>query len=97
MGNAELVAALEASNHNLLLMEPRSQFDECIVGLGNRFNDTFVVYDQICIMDKLTTGMKEAGEEEPYVAALEYFSFNVIGGWVGDQTPAFIITDPDEV
>lgn len=45
------------------------------------------VYDyQTCIQ----VLMKDMNEEE----AIEYFSYNVIGSWVGDDTPIFINVHP---
>ena len=32
----------------------------------------------------------EDESEENYVDAIEHFEFNVIGGYIGDTTPAFV-------
>jgi hypothetical protein len=45
--------------------------------------DTSVAYDY----DKV---IKILMEDMSYEEAVEYFDFNVIGGWVGDSTPVFI-------
>jgi hypothetical protein len=59
--------------------------DDAIVGIGQRFTTYFMVYDFEKVLDKLVTrdGMS-------YEDALEYFDFNIVGGWVGDATPCFV-------
>ncbi len=65
-------------------------FDDCIAGVAHRFNDTFVVYDLVKVLDKLKAdGMTE---EE----AIEYWSFNQLGGWHGDATPAFLAAHTED-
>jgi hypothetical protein len=59
-------------------------FDDAIVGIGQRFNTHFVVYDFETV---IATLMKDGMSEED---ALEYYDFNVVGGWVGDATPCFV-------
>ena len=73
-----------------LRLEPREDFDPCIVGVGRRFNDTVLVYD----MGKVLAMFVAQGMDP--VDALEHFEFNVIGGWLGEGTPIFNVpvTDP---
>ena len=60
------------------------EFEDAIIGLADRFGmDTSVAYDY----DKV---IKILMEDMSYEEAVEYFDFNVIGGWVGDSTPVFI-------
>ena len=60
------------------------EFEDAIIGLADRFGmDTSVAYDY----DKV---IKILMEDMSYEEAVEYFAFNVIGGWVGDSTPVFI-------
>ena len=61
------------------------EFDAAFVGFGWQFNvGPVAVYNQDLVMDILKArGMDEEG-------ALEYFSFNVIGGYVGERTPIFL-------
>ena len=65
-------------------------YDDCIVGIGRRFNDSFVVYD----VDKVLERLMSAGMtmEE----ATEYFEFNQAGAWVGEGTPAFLQFPPKD-
>lgn len=60
-------------------------FDDAIIGIGERAGSSPVVcYDRsLCIQKLLDDG---ASLEE----AEEHFEFNVIGAWVGEQTPIFI-------
>jgi len=76
----------------LLLLEPREQFDAAIVGVCHRFNDTFVLYDRAKVIEILAAEMVGEGDEEddPETMAWEHFGFNIIGGWVGSATPAFL-------
>ena len=59
-------------------------FDNCIIGICRRFGmDDIVLYDQTKVIEQLM--QDDMTQEE----ALEYFSYNQIGAWVGDGTPAF--------
>jgi hypothetical protein len=80
----ELLEAIE--DEELLLMEPRSDYDACVLGIGERFNARFVVYDRECVMRVLQAEMSEDDAEE-------WFSFNILGAWVGDGTPGFLGLD----
>ena len=66
-------------------------YDAAIVGVAQRFNETFVVYDRAIVLRLLTEeGM--TGEE-----AEEYFDFNIVGSWVGPSTPAYLTRpEPDD-
>ena len=58
-------------------------FDAAIVGITESF-PVQVIYDHdTCVQILQADGMKE---EE----ALEYFHFNVLGAYVGEQTPIFM-------
>jgi len=61
-------------------------YDDAILGVGQRFNSFFVVYDQTKVIEALMKA-GQMDEEE----ALEYFGFNVVGGWVGEATPCFVV------
>jgi hypothetical protein len=85
----------------LLLLEPRSEFDQCILGVAERFNDRFVLYSRKCIIDQLTMDEETsvAAESEacpdcdPREAAYEHYSFNILGSFVGETTPGFLVDD----
>ena len=59
-------------------------FDDCIVGITEEFgNGPRILYSKEKIMNKL---MEDMSEEE----SLEYFDFNIIGGYFGEQNPIFL-------
>jgi hypothetical protein len=62
--------------------------DDAIVGIGQRFTTYFMVYDFGKVIDQLV-----ARDGMSYEDALEYFDFNIVGGWVGDGTPCFVTRD----
>lgn len=83
----DILETLEGySDESPLLMEPRSDYDPCLVGIGYRFNDgPLAVYDINKVLKVLQTrdGMSVEGSEE-------FFQFNIVGSWAGDGTPMFI-------
>ena len=67
--------------------------DEAILGIGQRFNEYFVVYDRAKVLEILQRdGMDAEG-------AIEWFEFNVVGGYHSSDdgttnlTPCFLMTD----
>lgn len=62
-------------------------FDDAIVGSGYKFHSFSVVYSKRKIIEILCKDMD-------YDEALEYFDFNISGGYLGENTP-FIIDDLD--
>lgn len=93
----EVISAANAMNENgdyeILLMEPQEQFNPCLVGIVERFNSVFVVYSKKCILESLAAEMDPDPDYPPDIAALEHYSFNIVGGWVGDGTPAFMLDE----
>lgn len=73
----------------ILLLEPRERFDQCIVGVGRRFNHTFAIYSEPRVLAVLAEDATE-DDDDPETSAREHFEYNIVGGWVGDGTPAFI-------
>lgn len=73
----------EESQKKMLFMDGH---DNAIVGVVTRYGewDPIVCYD----LKKVMKNLQDEGmtEEE----AIEYFDYNIIGGWVGDRTPCFI-------
>jgi hypothetical protein len=65
--------------------------EEAFIGICQQFNTYFAVYDrQKCIEIFMTRdGMSEDEAEE-------FFEFNVVGAYVGPQTPAFIVANEIE-
>ena len=93
----DLTAALrDFEGEDIALLEPRDFYDQFIVGLAQRFNQHFVIYDK----DALIAGLvKQAVDEDDELdlldaetGAIEHFEYNIVGSWVGDGTPAFLTT-----
>ena len=61
-------------------------FHEAIIGIGSRCGQESVIsYSVKKIIDIL---MQKDGLD--YLEALEYFSFNIEGQWIGEMTPIFV-------
>lgn len=80
----KVVAYMDECVDEYLRLEPREDYDPCIVGVGRRFNDTVLIYSIRAILDMhVRQGME-------YDEAQEHFEYNTIGGWYGDKTPIFL-------
>ena len=63
-------------------------FDEAIIGLAERINlGPVVAYD----VDKMLKIMVER-DGMSYEDAMEYFDYNILGAWMGENTPVYIQT-----
>ena len=60
-------------------------FGDCIAGVVERIDQPDIIsYDRDKVLNKLISqGMTDE-------KAVEYFEYNQIGAWVGEQTPCFI-------
>jgi ABC-type uncharacterized transport system ATPase subunit len=58
--------------------------DNAIMGICRKFNSYSVLYDTIQIIENLKEDMTE---EE----AWDFYEFNIVGAWIGDNTPIFIV------
>jgi hypothetical protein len=86
----------EYGDDDLAFLDPPETFDDCIVGVAERFHDRFVVYSRQRILEKLAEEARESDSDDPETEALEYYEFNIVGGWIGDSTPAFLLVEePD--
>ena len=67
-------------------------FDEAIIGMCERFGNPVVAYDRARCIEILAQKFDQ--EEDPdvdvYEEAEDYFSYNVSGSYVGENTPVFI-------
>ena len=69
------------------------EYEKAIIGIARRFGaEPTVAYDYDKVLELLAEQFKEEGSEDPYMDAVEWFDFNIIGSWVGDKTPIFIRT-----
>jgi len=66
-------------------------YDDCIIGTGHRFGQpTIIAYDYHKIIAKhMEQGMTKREAEE-------FFEFNQIGAWLGEETPCFIMIGQPE-
>lgn len=60
-------------------------FEEAFLGFGRQFCHEVAVYDYHLCLDVLQHRDGMSWEE-----AHEFFEFNVVGAWVGPNTPVFI-------
>jgi hypothetical protein len=73
------------AENEVFLLEPRDDYDACIIGIGERFSSGLIA---VYSTQKVIKVLKEQGMDEE--EAHEFFEFNVIGSWMGDGTPMFI-------
>ena len=60
-------------------------YDDCIAGVSTRCGQPpILIYDRARVISRLESDGMTNEEAE------EYFNFNQIGAWVGDDTPAFL-------
>lgn len=64
--------------------------DSAIIGVGRRCGqDDILVYSvDRCIQALMAEGLS-------HLEALEHFEYNVVGAWVGPQTPMWVYEDRD--
>ena len=77
-----------ADGHDLplILFEPAAHFDAAIVGLVEGVGqDPAVLYDQATVLAALA---RDLGSEDD---ALEWFSYNTLGSYLGPHTPRFLV------
>ena len=64
-------------------------FDNAIIGIATDFTTPRLIYSvNKCIKILMDMDME-------YSEAMEYFTYNVSGGWVGDKTPIWCWDDFD--
>ena len=82
------IEQLAESFDTLTFLEPRADFDSCIIGVVQRNNQE----PSLCYAyEKVIYALKSIGgisDEE----AEEHFSFNIIGAYVGETTPCFLFS-----
>ena len=59
-------------------------FDDCAIGIVQKFSGEVLLYSEKKIIRKL---MKSMTKDE----AWEYFNYNILGAYVGDYTPVFLL------
>lgn len=61
-------------------------FEDALIGYGFRFNHPVAIYDYDKCLEVLVIRDKMTEEE-----AIEFFDFNVIGAYVGESTPVYMM------
>jgi len=71
-------------------------FDEALVGIVRQFNRYLALYDYEKCVDVLDRDHITGSTSKPSLVphdhremAEEYFEFNVVGSWMGENTPCF--------
>ena len=72
-------------SEDALLLEPRERYDSCIIGAT--YDGEKIIYDAIKIIEALIEE-DEMTEDE----ATEYFEFNILGAYLGENTPIYVGT-----
>lgn len=67
-----------------MFLEPRDRYDECIV--GTTYDNSKLIYDADKIIHAL---MEQDGMNDE--EAKEYFEYNILGAYVGEGTPIYVI------
>ena len=61
-------------------------FDDCVIGVCHRYGGPLILaYDEEKVIKKLMKRDKMTKKD-----ALEFYTYNIIGAWVGRKTPVFI-------
>ncbi|MCX7143759.1 MAG: hypothetical protein NT123_22495 [Proteobacteria bacterium] len=60
-------------------------YDNAIIGIGIRNGETIVIYDSRKVIQILRNRDSMSKDE-----AEEFYDFNIVGAWVGEQTPVFL-------
>jgi hypothetical protein len=82
--SSEVLEYLEALGGEAYLLEPRSDYDPCLIGVGSRFKaGPLAVYDIRKVVAVLEAQMTEE-------QAQENFESQMMGVWWGDGTPIFV-------
>ena len=81
---AEIQQALEELEESTLLMDG---FDEAFIGWSRRINEPLLAVYSYDGLIKVCTERDGMDVEE----AVEYVDYNVVGAWVGEQTPIIVM------
>lgn len=66
-------------------------FDEAVIGVVSVHGKTLVLYDREKCIEVLVRDASsvDGDKDDAFLLAEEYFTFNVEGAYVGENTPAF--------
>ena len=71
-------------------------FEEALIGIVRQFNRYLALYDYEKCIDVLLCRKKEkcsacSMDNNCYEQAVEHMEFNVVGAWMGENTPCFTV------
>lgn len=73
-------------------------YEKALVGYIRIFNKVLPLYDQQACLNILMEGFDEDEDGDPHTQAVEWFEFNTVGAYMGENTPAFgVFFKPVEV
>ena len=72
-------------NPDMVRLEPREYFDDCVKGIVYRINLSVLCYDVIDILLMLQNKMGMTAED-----AEEHFQYNIEGSYMGEHSPVFL-------
>lgn len=86
----------------LLFLEPRTDLDQFIVGVGTGFGGALaLVYDKDKLLEfwknEYMADSADLDEESAYFMAVEWFEYNTIGAYVGEHTPIYVSKDEFDI
>ena len=81
--------ALMNDQEMLFVGSDPEEFEDAIIGIANSFGASPVVaYDYEKMIEILVRQFEE--EDDPWISAIEWFEFNIIGAYMGEGTPIYI-------
>ena len=83
--SVDWIDSIKDNYPDLIVLEPRSLFNSCIVGVVERINLACLCYDVPKIIVALMRDQKISGEE-----AWEHYEFNIQGSYMGEHSPVFL-------
>ena len=83
--DSDWVSGLSERYPDLIVLEPRSLFNPCIIGVVQRINLECLCYDTSKIIIALMRDMKIDQFE-----AWEYYGYNIEGSFIGEHSPVFL-------
>ena len=92
MSPEEVLQKLDKLNPNALLLEPRTVYDKALVDVTDDPQDQWprearvhvAVYDELVCIEAIMKWLGCGGDE-----ALDWYSYNTSGAWMGEGTPTF--------
>ena len=86
----------------LLFLEPRSDLDQFIVGVGTGFGGNIaLVYDKDRLLNfwanEYMKDTPDLDRDDAYFMAVEWFEFNTIGAYMGEHTPIYVSQDDFDI